>query len=158
MKKLLLGSLLSIAAVCAQADSERDTQLGFSLGAPGGINLVYKTHLGNAPVQISGGYLGDSYGLELGYSFYENTDSWFRSAQITIGKAHIEKDKTWSYYDPSRNTFYSVDYVDEDDWTYASISNTFQFGGFFIEPGLSIGTGDFDSPQFLLQAGWLWSL
>ncbi|GAC03879.1 hypothetical protein GAGA_1016 [Paraglaciecola agarilytica NO2] len=36
-------------------------------------------------------------------------------------------------------------------------SATFSWGGFFVEPGISVGSGDYSSPQLLFQAGYLWT-
>ena len=42
------------------------------------------------------------------------------------------------------------------DWTYIGAIYELNFHGFFIQPGLSIGDGDFSSPQLLFQIGYVY--
>lgn len=149
--------ILAIAAIVPltlHAADNDDTQIGLSLGTPGGINLVVKKSFSGHPLQLAVGYIGDAYGAEAGYSFRYNSDSAFRSWQATIGTFRAEDQSRALVRDA---TGYRWHYED-DVWTYLGLSATFQFGGFFLEPGLSVGTGDFSSPQATLQLGWLWSL
>lgn len=139
MKKTALALLFTSSFVYADSS----TELGFSLITPGGINFVAKGEVANIPLQIALGLaVRGTYGIEGGYNFYRNKDSWFRSAQIIAGKSHIGSYSN----EPSR------------DWNYVGVSTTFQSGHFFIEPGLTVGKGDFSNPQFSLQIGGLWGL
>ncbi|WP_337843027.1 hypothetical protein [Rheinheimera sp.] len=135
MNKHLLFSLALLSF-----SSLADDQIGLSIGTPAAINFVYKGEIADLPLQLSGGYWGDAArGIELGYRFMEQ-DSAFSSAQFLVGYSRTE------------------DRHDEvDEWSYVGVSATFTYKGFYLEPGLSIGTGDYSNPQLLLQAGYMWS-
>jgi hypothetical protein len=135
MKKCLLALLISLLSTSVLADN----QFGLSIGSPAVVNFVYKGEVADIPIQVAGSYWGDSYsGIEVGYRFVEREGA-FSSAQILAGYSRLED---------------SNDFVDE--WTYVGASATFSWGGFYIEPGISVGSGDYSSPQLLFQAGYLW--
>ncbi|WP_299806151.1 hypothetical protein [uncultured Shewanella sp.] len=124
------------------ATAEESTSIGLSLGSPAGANFVIKSDELGFPLQVSGGYWGDKVsGVELGYNFYQQKDSFFHSAQVITGYSDVEKNQ-----------------FESDKWTYAGISATFKTGGFFMEPGLTFGSGDYSNPQLTFQIGWLWDL
>ena len=136
MKKCLFALSISLLSTSVVADD----QFGLSIGTPSAVNFVYKGEVADIPIQVAGGYWGDSYsGVELGYRFIER-DGAFSSAQLLAGYSRLED---------------SNDIVDE--WTYVGASATFSWGGFFIEPGISVGSGDYSNPQLLFQAGYLWT-
>lgn len=139
MKKVFLVSLLLSALTVSKVNAE-ETEVGLSILTPGGLNFVVKGELFGLPLQTSVGYLGRGdtslYGLEVGYNFIKNPDKFFRSAQFITGHSDI----------------------DDDKWTYGGVSATFQYGGLFVEPGLTVGSGDYSSPQITMQVGWLWGL
>ncbi|TKB44151.1 hypothetical protein E8M12_13010 [Thalassotalea mangrovi] len=100
------------------------------------INFVYK----GDRLHFSGGYWGDNIrGIELGIPFYDIKHSYLTTINATVGHTRTED---------SMN--------DVDEWTYVGVSTTIDFNGFYIEPGLTIGKGDYDSPQLSLQLGYLW--
>jgi hypothetical protein len=135
MKRYLLALSISLLSTSVAADD----QFGLSIGTPSVVNFVYKGEVADIPVQVSAGYWGDSYsGIELGYRFIERQGP-FSSAQILVGYSRLED---------------SNDFIDE--WTYVGASATFSWGGLYIEPGISVGSGDYSSPQLLIQAGYLW--
>ena len=139
-KKTIGLTLLILSSFSVSA--EKSTSFGLSLGSPAGGNFIIKSDKLGLPLQISGGYWGDRVsGIELGYNFYQNNDSFFHSAQIITG-----------YSETSENKFES------DKWKYAGVSATFKKGGFFMEPGLTFGSGDYSNPQLTFQIGWLWGL
>lgn len=130
MKKTLFLSVL-ICSISTSTVSAQDTEFGVAVLTPGGVNFVVK----GGSLQASVGYLGsDTYGAEVGYNFIKNKDGFFRTAQIIAGSSSL----------------------DGKDWNYGGVSATFRAGGFFIEPGVTAGSGDYSSPQFSLQVGWLW--
>ncbi len=138
--KITMLSLFSIATPTALANTQ--SSLGLSIGSPALINVVFKSNEFGLPIQISGGIWGDEIkGAEIGISFYQNETSIFSSAQFIVGYSENKK---------------SNDY--KDKWTYAGVSATYNYGNFYIEPGISFGSGDYSNPQLLLQAGWLWGL
>lgn len=155
IKKLAIGVILLTATVFTYADANR-TEIGLSLGTPAVLNFVLKKRFSGLPLHVSGFYFGEFYGVEAGYSFYRNENRQVRSIQLVAGASTIKEDEH-RYYTSSGNLYYE-EYEEKKDWNYIGVSATFQFGGFFIEPGLSVGSGDYSSPQVLLQLGWLWSL
>ncbi|MBU2986668.1 hypothetical protein KO528_14990 [Saccharophagus degradans] len=154
MKVALITTLICLATFSASY-AENNTEVGVSLGTPGAINLVVKKDMWGLPLQISGGAMENILGVEIGYRFYVNNDNIFRSAQLVTGYTSVTN--TYQTIRLQGNNYVLADYDEKKSWSYIGVSNTFQFGGFFIEPGLNIGTGEYTSPQLLIQAGWLWS-
>ncbi|HEX7028173.1 MAG TPA: hypothetical protein VF268_13105 [Gammaproteobacteria bacterium] len=139
---VVLGLSLMSPYVCAG----EETRVGFSIGTPAGINFVLKKEIFDIPFQISGFRWGsdiNARGIEVGYSFYKNQDSWFRTIQFIAGKSKVRD-------------YFRRDEVRE--WKYAGLSSTLQFGRFYVEPGITAGSGDYSSPEVSLQMGWLWLL
>ncbi|MDO7086648.1 hypothetical protein WNY51_07540 [Pseudocolwellia sp. AS88] len=127
---------------CLPTLANESTTFGVSLGTPAFANFVIKSDKFGLPLQLSGGYWGDrASGIEVGYSFYQNKDSFFHSAQVITGYLHMEKNR----YENNR-------------WSYVGVSTTFKNGGFFLEPGLTFGSGTYSNPQLMIQIGWLWDL
>lgn len=155
IRKIVTGVIFVSAPAFTYADENR-TQIGFSVGTPAGLNFVLKKNVAGLPLQVSGFYFGKIYGVEAGYSFYRNEDSHVRSIQLVAGTSTIEEDEH-RYYTLSGNLYYE-EYEDKKEWNYIGVSTSFHFGGFFIEPGLNVGSGEYSSPQLSLQLGWLWSL
>jgi hypothetical protein len=74
-KKIACVNLLILSSFSALA--EDSTSFGLSLGSPAGVNFVIKSDELGTPLQISGGYWGDKVsGIEVGYNFYQNNDSF----------------------------------------------------------------------------------
>ena len=133
---------LSVLASNIYADNDNfDTEIGFSLGTPSAINFVIKKPVGDQILQFSGGTLGKNtlYGLEVGASILYYPDKNWRSVQVISGFVHSER--AWS---------------NDKELGYIGISTTFRLGGFFLEPGVVIGDGDYSGPQMAMQMGWLW--
>lgn len=152
MKYLLV--IAALTPLSLQAADSVDAQIGLSLGTPGAVNLVIKNEVFGQPMQLAVGYVGTAYGAEAGYSFYYNSESAMRSWQITVGTFRAKEEKRVVVRDASGTRWW----YEDETWSYLGVSGTFQYGGFFLEPGISAGTGDFSNPQLTLQAGWLWSL
>lgn len=152
MKYLLVIAVITPLAVDAVENG--DTQAGISLGSPGAFNLVIKKELSGHPLQLAIGYVGSAYGIETGYSFYHDRDSFMRSWQAIAGTFRAEDRSRVLDMDAGG---YRWRY-DDDSWSYVGVSGTFQYGGFFLEPGLSVGTGDYSNPQLTIQVGWVWAL
>lgn len=141
MKRLIL-LIVYLTIINVNAD-ENKKQSGISIGSPGGINLVRKGFIGGKPVQFSIGLIGSKlYGFETGYSFYYNESSSFRSSQMVAGLMVSPElsttERKGSYY------------------PYIGITTTFQRGGFYIEPGISLSHNvtTFIIPN--IQIGYLW--
>ena len=128
---------LAIALLSAPLTAKE--QIGVSIGSPAVVNLVYKGTIAEQPINISGMYWDNSYhGIEVGYRILEK-EELNATVQLLAGYTQIED------FD---NT--------NDKWRYVGASATFSWGGFFIEPGISIGSGDYSNPQGHLQVGYLW--
>ena len=142
LKFLKTTAFTVITLTSVSSSAEELDSFGLSLGSPAALNFVYKSEKLGIPLQISGGYWGDKVsGVEVGYNFYKNNDSIFRSAQVITGYSVIEKNR-----------------FDNHRWTYVGVLTTFKKGGFFFEPGLTFGSGTYSNPQLMLQVGWLWDL
>lgn len=138
--KIVSSTLLIITPYLSVA--EESTSLGLALGSPAAINFVIKSDKLGVPLQLSGGYWGDQVsGVEVGYGFYKNDDAFFSSVQFIMGYSDLARHRNRS-----------------EKWKYAGISGTFRKGGFFFEPGITVGSGDYSNPQVTVQIGWLWDL
>ncbi|SEL78202.1 hypothetical protein SAMN05216262_1228 [Colwellia chukchiensis] len=132
MISLLLTSFSSFSA------QDDDYKIGLSVGSPALANIVIHKEIKGLKFQLSGGYWGDKVsGIEVGTSFYNNPDNFISNANIVLGYSRQENSKL-------------------KEWSYAGITTRLEKNGFFIEPGLSFGSGDYSSPQLLIQAGYLW--
>lgn len=143
-KLVILLGLLGAANLASAKDtnSNQKGQHGVSMLMPGGFNYVYK---GNK-LQFAGGMTGgDTYGVEVGYRMPRKTQSAFRSTNVVLGYFRIET---------ADDCFNCIPY---EEWSYIGVSATFQANLFYIEPGLSVGSGDFSNPQFILQMGLLFN-
>ena len=137
MKKIV--ALLGLLACTTPSFAKDNGQHGFSLLMPGGINYAYK---GNK-FQFSGGALGsDSFGAQVGLRLNVNRSKQWVSTNIVAG--YSRTDNGCNYYCRTYDT-----------WSYMGVTATIQFDSLFIEPGISIGSGDFSGPQLLLEAGIL---
>ena len=143
LQKYIKNTCVSLLALSSfSAFTQESTSIGLSIGSPAGVNFVIKSDTLGIPLQISGGYWGDKVsGIEVGYSFYQHHDSFFHSAQLIAGYNHLETNQ-----------------FESDTWRYTGVSATFKKGGFFMEPGLTLGSGDYSNPQLTFQIGWLWDL
>ncbi|HFB65169.1 MAG TPA: hypothetical protein ENJ60_06470 [Aeromonadales bacterium] len=133
--------ILILLTISATHAADTKTQFGVGLGTPGGLNLVAKGFINDTPVQFSIGTAGSGlYGLEAGYSFYFDDSSSFRSSQMVVGVIYAE-------------------YVNEHNspnYPYIGVTTTFQWGGFYIEPGLSLTYNRTAGVLPNLQFGFLW--
>ncbi|MBY6017695.1 hypothetical protein KUW04_07905 [Halomonas denitrificans] len=140
MTRTLTSGCLLLAAFALPATAQDSTAFGLALGTPAGGNLVLKSDALGVPLQIAGGYWGDKLsGVELGVSVYERPDSFFQSVSLIAGYSDLEENSRESKI-----------------WRYGGVSFTFGTGGFYFEPGLTFGDGDYDNPQLTFQIGWLW--
>jgi len=121
-------------------------EIGLSVGSPGVINFVYHKATGERTYRLAvGGIDSQTYGIEVGATLIRNPGELFRSLQVVAGAASM------------RNRV-APNLTVADQWIYGGLSTTFQYGGFFVEPGLTLGVGDYSNPQLILQIGWLWEL
>jgi len=138
VRYLVIFVLLYTSSTFAD-DSKR--AFGVSFLTPGVVNFVWKGSR-EFPAQLAVGLLDKhTYGLELGYSFFRTFENRFQgSLQVIGGHSSIK---------PEGGN-------EVKEWSYLGVSGTLFKGGFFIEPGLTFGTGAYSSPEVSLQIGWLW--
>ncbi|MFV8782341.1 hypothetical protein ACNKU7_07955 [Microbulbifer sp. SA54] len=122
-------------------------QFGVSMGNPGGINFVAKKEISGLPLQFAIGYAGAVYGVEGGYQFFRRDSGAIRSIQFVAGATRA--DEVFDFYRDSEDEY-------DLSWEYIGISSTIQYGGFFVEPGISATNGEFSDSLMSLQVGWLW--
>lgn len=111
---------------------------GLSIGTPGGINYTFKKD----EYLFSIGKAGSDYhGIEAGYRFMKPGNGSFRSWNAVIG---VSKYREPCFFGECEPTKY---------WRYIGVSATFEWGDTFIEPGISVGSGEANSPELLLEIG-----
>lgn len=137
-KQLLSISLILLLSNSAL--SKTTNNHGFSLGTPGGINYVYR----GQSILFSIGKAGSDYhGIEAGYRFMRSGGSSFRSINTVVGVSKYREPCWFGTCEPTKY------------WRYVGLSATFQWNHIFVEPGLSVGSGEANSPELLLQFGSL---
>ena len=125
---------------------------GITAITPGGLNLLFGQHFGNFGIRLQGGLLPLSatmWGFQgnLLYNF-QKSESFENNISIAFGQLNIPIKKGFSLWE---GTIY-----ENGDWTYAAVCYDFNTSGFFLEIGLSFGSGYFSNPQVLLQLGYVY--
>jgi small nuclear ribonucleoprotein (snRNP)-like protein len=133
-------------------DKSGYSMLGITAITPGGINLLFGQHFGKFGIRLQGGLLPLSrtmWGFQgnLLYNF-QKSESFENNISLAFGQLNIPINKGFS---PWEGTIY-----ENGDWTYGAVCYDFNTGGFFLEVGLSFGTGYFSNPQALLQLGYVY--
>ena len=139
MKKLgIIFVLLFALCSCLSAKNLLNAsypELGITLGTPSGLNLAGGGWNGRFGVRATGMFYGPSF-----YGF-----------QTTLGFKLLDDPKTLHSVGLAFGTFR----WEFDDWTSVGAVYNTNFRGFFLETGLEVGRGDFSSPQFVLQIGYM---
>ena len=109
-------------------------ELGANLGTPAGLNFTLGNWFGPLGLHISGMSYGDRIsGIQANFGF-KLSDNTNRSHSIAFICGHSNADiNTWSYYGAAYDL----------NW-----------GGFFLEAGLTAGSGSYTNPQLALQIGY----
>ena len=141
-KHLLTIAIMLIAFIWPGLSHANNYQLnhGFSILAPGTLNYVYR---GKTFMVSFGGANSNTNGFEAGIRYLYREQRGFRSLNLIVGTSRTDNDC---------DRFCQKKY---DEWKYYGFSSTFQWGKFFIEPSVTAGSGDYNSPQVLLQLGLL---
>lgn len=124
------------------------SEFGITFGTPSGLNLVVATHIGKIMIKGSGLYLGDiAKGLqfEIGYKLSEFART-YHAINLVGGYSSLQS---------KEQTIFGEQTV-QKKWTYVGIVYNLNTNGFYLQPGLSIGTGDFTNPQFMFQIGYVY--
>lgn len=116
-------------------DLKRETysELGITLGTPGAVNLAVARWFGQYGVRVCGMAFDSSKGIQanIAYKFSDNADRSHSVALVFGGSKIMGK-----------------------VWNYAGVAYNLNYGNFFLEAGLSAGSGSFSTPQLLLQLGY----
>jgi hypothetical protein len=121
------------------------TELGASFGTPGGLNLMVGHWFGIVGTRLSGMYLGSTLaGIQgnIGFKLSDNSNRSHALAAV-FGTSRLVEDE---------GTFFER----ERTWTYIGAAYNLNLGGFHLEAGLTVGDGDFSSPQIVLQLGYMY--
>lgn len=118
--------------------------LGVALGTPAGINAIVGYYVDGWGVRMSGMYLSRVNGVE--FELLRNIDhkgNFSHNFHIGAGMMYV---------------FIPGDLFTLDEtyrWRYFSFGYDFNWNSFHLSSGLSIGSGDFRSPQLTLQLGYV---
>jgi len=152
LKLCIAAALLMISATCLSAQTEDQVSpvrstYGITVGTPAALNLTTSQYFGSKlGLRLSGGYLPghcDSHlaGLQLGvcWKLKERSNSLF-DAGLVFGYTEIENGRTA---------------MDDELWRYMGVTGSYQWRSFFIEGGLTVGSGTHPNPQGVLQVGFI---
>ena len=135
--------LITLCASPALADNSlgNRSRFGFSMGNPGGINLVLVRPIQNRiGFKLSGGYLKTIWGVQ--------------------GNLYLNARRSYPVWHDVALIAGSFDYDTKSDyegrWTYGGVAYDFHWRKFFAEAGLQFGSGDCDCDAYLsLEVGLL---
>ena len=137
----LLG-LVSTRHIYAQelADLREDSyqEIGINIGTPAALNLAFGHWFNSVGVRVSGMYFGQTNGVQLNLGLKLSDNARRRHALFIIG---------------------GISNIDLNnrvrEWTFLGLVYNLNFRGFFLEPGLTFGEGDYSNPQVALQIGYM---
>lgn len=119
--------------------------VGATLITPASFNIRTGFNENRMAYHISGLYFGSSGGVQLNamyaFSKSDNTENYIG---LALGTMTI-------HFGKAIGDFHAGDYK----WNYVGPVYVLHTGGFLLEGGLSIGSGDFTNPQLLLQIGYV---
>ncbi|MBE0643932.1 MAG: hypothetical protein IH600_07610 [Bacteroidetes bacterium] len=121
------------------------TELGVSVGTPAGLNFMVGHWFGIVGTRLSGMYLGSTIsGIQanIGFKLSDNSNRSHVLAAV-FGTSHLVEDEG-SFFERERN------------WTYIGAAYNLNLSGFHLEAGLTVGDGNFSSPQIILQLGYMY--
>ncbi|MFZ1684303.1 MAG: hypothetical protein WAU88_09270 [Candidatus Zixiibacteriota bacterium] len=115
------------------------SRIALTIGTPAAIQLNY-SHWGPG---------------SLGYRLTAGGLDGAAGVQVEITE-RISRKKSRTMMDISFGVGYSNIYVDHEtnEWTYAGGFWTLNSGALFLQSGVTVGDGDYDSPQIFLQIGF----
>jgi hypothetical protein len=112
--------------------------LGAALGTPSGLMLESGVYSGKWSVRASGMYLGSMFG-----------------GQLNVGYA-LKKSERYDIFLGIEAGISEIGLEDEIlRWNYIGPYGELNMHGFFLEVGLSVGSGSFPSPQLMGQVGYI---
>lgn len=124
------------------------TELGINLGTPAGVNLALGYWFGEFGLRASGMVLGSIQGFQ-GNAGIKLSDNANRSHVLALifGQSRLEEKKVY---------LFGPDEVVYRTWSYFGLAYELNWHGFFVEAGLTAGSGDFSSPQVAAQIGYMY--
>ncbi len=140
--------LICTTGLLAQTEDQMSpvrSTYGITLGTPAGLNLTTSQYVGSKlGLRLSGGYWparwdGFLAGVQLGicWKLRERCSSLLDAA-ITCGYDEINHGR-------------SIE--DDNFWRFVGLAGSYKWRSFFIEGGLTVGTGTYPNPQGILQVG-----
>jgi hypothetical protein len=125
------------------------TEFGGTFGTPAVINLVFGKHFDKYMVKASGMYLGSTakgIQLELGLKLSEFKNT-YHAISLVGGYSYIKNKQT---------SLYGYEQYQVSEWMYGGIVYNLNTNGFYLQPGLSIGSGSYNNPQIMIQIGYVY--
>ena len=124
--------------------------LGISIGSPAGVQIMSGYYFKGFGIRASAGYIGRLYGGQINFMLNLKKHENFTSNLSLIAG--------YSHFDLGEQTDPFGFRIGEDirEWRYGGITWDANWSGFFLEAGLSAGSGDFHTPQIVFQIGYLY--
>jgi hypothetical protein len=157
---LTIAALLVLSITCLGAPFEDDTlqarpdrfvsRIALSIGTPGGLNLCF-SHWGadRLGFRLTGGYVGRNTGhtaggqAEMILRFHEGGRT-IEDVSVGVGRSEIYS---------RRGDFFWYSGSSTKTWTYIGGFYNLNSHAFFLQVGLTFGSGAYSSPQIGLQIG-----
>ena len=120
---------------------------GLTLGTPSVGNIRVGFRFDDWGIHLSGGYWGSSHGIQISpMLLFARNEKTYHYISGMVGYAHFRDG--WAMPEHSQNR-------KELEWLYGGIGYVFNTRGFFVELGLTSGTGSYTSPQPIFQIGYV---
>lgn len=130
-------------------ENNTEVTIGATFGTPAVGNIRVGVRTEKLAFHYSGGYWGDVFGFQLNPMLLLSKDEkTYHYLSALIGYSHLKSEQIY------RIGPYTI--IDEGvNWLYGGVGYVFNTRGFFLELGLSAGTGSFTSPQLMFQIGYV---
>ena len=148
--RLLFVVILMLPGVSrAEERLTSGSQLGLSLGSPGGLNVEFLHEFGSRAVYLCGGYYGSASngGIQAGLTLERGgTDRKYFAVNLIAG--HL---------------FFEEDTGPDSRWGYGGFEAYGRYRRAFLAPAITfgggnIGNGDTNGPVILVRLGLTWPL
>ncbi len=115
------------------------TELGIVAGSPAGLNILLGHSIDDFIFKLSGLYVGKIYGIQVNLGLMlSNNINRYHSLNFIAGSSFSESNL-------SKNT-----------WDYFGIAYNLNYKDFYLEAGISSGSGSYSNPQIMLQIGYVY--
>lgn len=141
---LTISDILNVELSQIDKTPYESLELGLSLGYPAAVNFISGYYINYFGVRVSGSYIYLATGVELELKYKPFQDlAYNHFIKLVIGYSEIKKDK-----------FASQGKLSTFLWKYLGLSYEVRYKGFFIDFGLSYGTGDYKIPNLIYKFGY----